>query len=142
MVKSLEGVFIVTLDPWKWEEAREGGPEIREIKVPVGAVLQILESRPEGYLARRHDTGEDLYILTPYLRDAAVVQEGEESIIRRRSGKPCSCNNCGDRRRSWSPRWIHVNRAMEGACLCPDCAAILLAESSSLNFEDDDREDA
>jgi hypothetical protein len=142
MVKSLEGLFIVTLDPWMWEEAREGEPGIREIKVPAGAVLRLLESKPGGYLARRHDTGDDLYILTPYLHDASVIQEGEESIIRRRSGKTCICSSCGYRLGRWSSRWIHVNRAMEGELLCPDCAAVLLAESSGLNFEDDDREDA
>lgn len=141
MVKSLEGVFIVTLAPWKWEEVREGEAGIREIKVPTGTVLRLLESRPEGYLACRHDTGEELYILTPYLRDASVIQEGEESIIRRRSGGLCSCGSCGDRLGRWSSRWIHVNRAMEGECLCPDCAAVLLAESSQLNFMDDDREE-
>lgn len=119
------GRYIVLTGPARWENA---GGEV--IHAAAGIMCRLDSHRPEGWQAWLPETSEDFFLLHKYTENAILWESGREMMTRLSCGPEVTCGSCGEDLGYWDAKYYHIDAGGEVHILCPDCAAILLGESS------------
>ena len=127
--KHLEGSRVVLTREARWHNTD------RVSVAPVGTALQLNSWRPEGYVCTIVSGGlfnvGETFFLSREAFASAVPAGKTEKMIRLVEGGYDVCDGCVNGIEENQIRYIHINRAGEGAVICPDCAAIVMGETLS-----------
>lgn len=120
------GRYIVLTGPARWKNAGDDEAWV----MPAGTMCRLESFRPEGWMAWVQSALDDHFIFHKYTENAILWESGREMMTRLSCGPEVTCGSCGEDLGYWDAKYYHIDAGGEVHILCPDCAAILLGESS------------